>query len=140
MSQDQLVLAVNSPEVGYLNIRSSRLPARTGHPCQRSSGVGAVEPETWCAKRWGNRASAQGAAAGRQVVMRRPGTSSSPRRRDAGPAAAQTVVVNSPEVPLKVRSGRACRIRSCASADGTVLRCWKPPKQFKPKSGNRGSG
>jgi hypothetical protein len=129
MSQDQVTLQVNSPEVGYLNIRNS--PSTSGTlvtGVNDQTTLGVLEPEDAVRQKVGQ----QGAWLKVQTSDGQIGYAAAWYLKLAGvsqvpasppkPVTTLAAVVNSPDAPLKVRSGPGVQNAILAQApDGTVL-------------------
>jgi len=145
MPQDQVTLQVNSPEVGYLNIRNS--PSTSGALVTRVSDqamLGALEPEDAVRQKVGQ----QGAWLNVQTPDGQIGYAAAwyLKLADVSPAPASPpgpvatlLMVNSPDTPLKVRSGPGVGNAILAQApDGTVLRTLESADTVQAKVGQQG--
>ncbi len=127
MAIDQVTLEVNSPEVGYLNIRNS--PSTSGSLVTRVNDQATLDAlETQDAVR--QKVGQQGAWLKVQTPDGQIGYAAAwyLKLADVSPAlppkpvATLAVVVNSPDTPLRVRSGPGVQNAILAQApDGTVL-------------------
>jgi len=146
MPQDPVTLQVNSPEVGYLNIRNS--PSTSGALVTQvndQTTLSALEPEDAVRQKvgqqgaWLNVQTTDGqtgyaAAWYLKLAEASPAPASPPE-----PAATLTVVVNSPDTPLKVRSGPGVQNAILAQApDGTVFQVLESADAVQAKVGQQG--
>ncbi len=146
MSQDQVTLQVNSPEVGYLNIRSN--PSTGGALVTRvndQATLVTLEPEDAVRQKVGQ----QGVWLKVQTPDGQTGYAAAWYLKLADvsqvpasppkPVATLAVAVNSPDAPLKVRSGPGVQNAILAQApDGTVLQALESADTVRAKVGQQG--
>jgi len=141
MTQNQLTVQVNSPDVGYLNIRNS--PSTSGALVTRVNDqtmLTALEAEDVVRRKVGQQNEwlqvqtpdgQTGYAAAWYLQLAGAPTSA--------PETTRAVVVNSPDTPLKVRSGPGVQYDILAQVShGTVLRALEPAEAVQAKIGQQG--
>ena len=146
MPQDQVTLQVNSPEVGYLNIRNG--PSTSGALVTRvndQATLTALEPADTVRQKvgqqgeWLNVQTADGQTGYAAAWYLKLADVSPAPPSPTTPAATLAVVVNSPDTPLKVRSGPGIQNAILAQApDGTVLQALEAADTVQAKVGQQG--